>query len=152
VGSRRYGVDVPERPPVPLTYLVKQLEQAVRKELDRRIRPLGITTLQYTALSVLERQPGMTAAQLARRSFVSPQAAGEMVAALERKELIERVPDPRNPHILAVRLTRQGRAMLKRCGAIVADIDDRMAGGMKAADRRQLRALLTTSLDHLRDA
>ena len=143
------------RPPapradVPLTYLVKQLEQAVRQELDRQIRPLGLTTLQCTALGVLDRQPGMSAAQLARRSFVTPQAAGEMVTALERKGLIERAPDAGNQRILEVRLTRQGRATLKRCNAIVAEIEARMVAGTRAAERKQLRSLLVAGVDNLR--
>ena len=56
-----------------ILYLVKQVEQATRAHLDALLRPLGLTTNQYTALSVLERRDDLTSAELARRSFVRPQ-------------------------------------------------------------------------------
>ena len=48
-----------------LLYLVKQVELAVRSHLDNLLRPAGLTALQYTALTVLERHRDMSAAQLA---------------------------------------------------------------------------------------
>ena len=42
-----------------LLYLVKQVELAVRSHLDNLLRPAGLTALQYTALTVLERHPDM---------------------------------------------------------------------------------------------
>ncbi len=81
------------------TYLVKQLELAIRAGMDAIASEFGVTSLQYTALSVLARHPGLSAAQMAHRSFVSPQAGNEMVKILERKGLITRVPDAYNRHI-----------------------------------------------------
>ena len=57
-----------------LLYLVKRVELAVRSRLDEVLRPGGLTTLQYTALTVLQRHPAsLTSAQLARNSFVTAQ-------------------------------------------------------------------------------
>ena len=78
------------------TYLVKQLELAIRTGMDAIAGEFGVTALQYTALSVLIRHPGLSAAQMAQRSFVSPQAGNEMVRILERKGLITRTPDHYN--------------------------------------------------------
>ena len=50
-------------PPPTLLYLMKQVELAVRARLDEITRPSGLTALQYTALTVLERHPDLTAAQ-----------------------------------------------------------------------------------------
>jgi len=65
-----------------VSYLVKELERALRTRIDEVLQPLALTAVQYTALSVLSLHAGMSSAQLARRSFVSPQAANEMVGAL----------------------------------------------------------------------
>ena len=64
------------RPRPTLLYLMKQVELAVRAELDDLTRPVGLTALQYTALTVLEQHPDLTAAHLARHSFVTAQSAG----------------------------------------------------------------------------
>ena len=56
-----------EREPPTLLYLMKQVELSVRAELDAMTRPEGLTALQYTALTVLERHPDLTSAHLARQ-------------------------------------------------------------------------------------
>src|SRR3712207_8878478 len=79
-----------------LTYLVKRLEMAERARMDEVLRPLGVTLHQYTALSILERREGLSSAQLARRTYVTPQAMHQLVASMERDRLIERRPDGEN--------------------------------------------------------
>jgi len=65
---------------VTMLYLMKQVELAVRSHLDELLKPAEITALQYTALTVLERHPDPTSAQLARNSFVTTQSMADMVA------------------------------------------------------------------------
>jgi DNA-binding MarR family transcriptional regulator len=118
---------------------VKRLELALRAEMDRLVRRFGVTTLQYTALSVLNLNPGLSSAQLARRSFVSAQAANELVAALERKNLIQRRPDSANRRILKVYLTEPGRTVLRACDELVNEMEARMLLNLTDADQRALR-------------
>ncbi|MGZ6670562.1 MAG: VIT1/CCC1 transporter family protein [Solirubrobacteraceae bacterium] len=52
------------------------------------MRPYGLTTLQYTTLSVLNRHGApLSNAQLARRAYMTPQAMSEVIDALETKGL-----------------------------------------------------------------
>ena len=51
-----------------ISYVIARLERAVRTAINERVRPYGLTTLQYTTLSVLGRRGGLSNAQLARRS------------------------------------------------------------------------------------
>jgi DNA-binding MarR family transcriptional regulator len=129
------------------TYLIKQLEWAVRAHLDEIMRSFNLTTLQYTALSVLARHPGMSAAQLARRSFVSSQAANEMVSALERKGLVERGVDETNRRALRVFLTDEGAEVLGRCDGHVDQLESQMFAGVSAAKEAQFRTVLRSCLD-----
>ncbi|MEO6087476.1 MAG: MarR family transcriptional regulator, partial [Umezawaea sp.] len=80
--------DARKRPSV--LYAVKQVELAIRARLDEVLKPLGVTSSQYTALTVLDRRDGLTSAELARNSFVTPQAMADLVVALERRGLIVR--------------------------------------------------------------
>ncbi|MGH2842802.1 MAG: MarR family winged helix-turn-helix transcriptional regulator, partial [Solirubrobacteraceae bacterium] len=88
-----------------LLYLVKQIELAVRSRLDDLVRPAGLTALQYTALTVLERNTDLSSAQLARRSFVTSQAMADMITALETRDLIYRYRDPADRRRLVISLT-----------------------------------------------
>src|SRR3954453_11451467 len=89
-------------PPL-ITYLVKQTESAIRAHLDVMLRTHQLTTVQYTALTVLQHREDLSSAQLARRSFVKPQTMHETVIGLERQGLIERHPSADRRHVLLVR-------------------------------------------------
>jgi DNA-binding MarR family transcriptional regulator len=126
-----------------LMYLVKQVEQAVRSRLDDLLRP-GLTALQYTALTVLERHPDLSSAQLARNSFVTGQSMADLITALEARGLIERHRDPMDRRRLVVALTVTGRDLLDRYRDRVQALEAEMLAGLTRTEisslRRGLRA------------
>jgi DNA-binding MarR family transcriptional regulator len=134
------------------TYLVKRLELAVRGEIERLMRPLGLTTHQYTALSVLARHPGLSSAQLARRSFISPQAANEIVSMMERKGLVVREADPRNRRILRMSLTDAGEVALRAGDELVDELEDRMFARLRHAEVEMFRSTLEMCLSEFTGA
>jgi DNA-binding MarR family transcriptional regulator len=125
-----------------LLYLIKRVEQAARARLDDIVRPLGLTALQYTALTVLERQDGMTSAQLARNSFVTAQSMADMIAILEGSGLIERHRDQSDRRRLLVALSPRGRALLDRCRPEIADLESSMLGNLSPGEVDALRHTL----------
>jgi DNA-binding MarR family transcriptional regulator len=125
-----------------LLYLVKQVELAARARLDDIFRPIGLTALQYTALTVLERHDDMSSAQLARHSFVTAQSMADMIASLEARALIERHRDHADRRRLVVGLTAAGRALLDRYRAEVQALEDGMLAGLAADDVAALRQAL----------
>ena len=131
-----------------LLYLVKQLELAVRTRLDAVVSAEGLTVPQYTALTVLERTPGLTAADLARNSFVRPQTMAEVITELEQRGLISRTPDPRNQRRYLATLTEAGAALLESVRpavtAVEAGMTERLSGVEVADLRRLLRACRET--------
>jgi DNA-binding MarR family transcriptional regulator len=105
------GAPAPEPEPPTLLYLVKQVELAIRARLDELTRPEGLTALQYTALTVLERHPDLTSARLARHSFVTAQSMADMVTALRARGLIERHRDAADRRRLVLALTDKGQEL-----------------------------------------
>lgn len=133
--------EVPFRPRV--AYLVKQVESAVRRHLDDRLAGLGLTAPQYAALTLVRRHPEQSSAQLARRSFVTPQSAQTMVQSLERRGLIERAPHPENQRILRIRLSDLGTEVLATADASVDEMEHHMMAGIDPAAEDVLRSALT---------
>lgn len=125
-----------------LLYVVKQVELAVRARLDELLRPSGVTALQYTAMTVLARREGMTGAELARNSFVTPQAMGDLVTALVRRGVITRHPDPAHRRRLLISLTPAGHALLDAVGDEVRALEERMLGALDGGERAALREYL----------
>ena len=131
------------QPKTTLLYLVKQVELAVRSRLDDLLRPGGLTTAQYTALTVLERHPAsLTSAQLARNSFVTAQTMADMVSALLDRGLVERHRDPVDRRRLVLALTPDGEALLSRFREPVEALEAQMLSGLTAARATDLRASL----------
>jgi len=125
-------------------YQVKQVERAVRVRLDEIVRPAGLTAVQYTALTALERHPDMTSAQLARSSFVTAQSMADIITALEERGLIERHRDRSDRRRLVVALTVAGRALLDRCRDEVDAMEDAMLTGLSEVEVKALRSALVT--------
>lgn len=125
-----------------MLYLVKQVELASRARLDEIVRPAGLTALQYTALTVLERHDDMSSAQLARRSFVTAQSMADMITALEGRALIERHRDRADRRRLVVSLTAEGRALLDRYRPEVAALEQAMLAGLSGPEVATLRTAL----------
>lgn len=125
-----------------LLYMVKQLELAVRVRLDDILKDAGITALQYTALTVLDHHDGLSPAQLARDSFVTPQSTADLVANLERRNLVRRDRNPANRRELVVTLTAPGRSLLLRYARAVAALEEDMTSGLDPADVETFRSYL----------
>ncbi|WP_329223092.1 MarR family transcriptional regulator [Streptomyces sp. NBC_01485] len=123
--------------------MVKQVELVARSHLDELVKPSGITALQYTALTVLERHDGLSAAQLARDSFVTAQSIADLVRTLERRGLIRRVRNPRNRRELLILLTEEGRELLDRHAEPVRELEQRMVRELTPHQTEQLRTALS---------
>ncbi|MBO1768181.1 MarR family transcriptional regulator [Allobranchiibius sp. GilTou38] len=128
--------------PPTLLYLMKQVELSVRAALDDLARPEGLTALQYTALTVLERHPDLTAAHLARLSFVTAQSTADMVGTLLDRDLIERHRDPRDRRRLVIALTPEGGRVLDRMRPQVTALEERMLARASTAQSAALRQTL----------
>jgi DNA-binding MarR family transcriptional regulator len=140
-----------EAPQPTLLYVIKQVELAVRARLDDILRPARLTALQYTALTVLERHPDLTSAQLARNSFVTAQTMADMVVILCERGLIDRHRDAADRRRLVLALTAHGRKLLHVSRGKVADLEAQMLSPLTARRAAQLRASLSACRGALAD-
>jgi DNA-binding MarR family transcriptional regulator len=121
-----------------LGYELKRTQQALRAAMDAELSPMGLTTPQYAALTILEQEPGISSAELARRSFVSPQTMAGVVTNLERAGLAERRPHPSHGRVLETVLTPRAARLLTEAHRRVLAVEDRMVSGLPADVRGQL--------------
>jgi DNA-binding MarR family transcriptional regulator len=125
-----------------LLYQIKQLELAVRSELERVTSIAGLTAIQYTALTALQRHPGITTAELARNSFVRAQSMAEMVSGMVQRGLISRERDPNDGRHYLLSLTAKGIATIEALSSPVYTIERLMITDLKPADVAALRRYL----------
>jgi DNA-binding MarR family transcriptional regulator len=133
-----------------LLYLLKQVELAVRSDLDEITRPAGLTALQYTALTVLDQHPDLTSAHLARHSFVTAQSMADMVTVLLDRGWVERRRDPTDRRRLVIELTASGRRLFARLRPRVEAVQLRMLTSLSPDEAGELRRLLELCREGLR--
>jgi DNA-binding MarR family transcriptional regulator len=125
-----------------LLYLVGRLDRVVRRAINDVVKAHGLSVNEYTTLSVLARRHGLSNAQLARRSLVSPQSANEVLLALEDRGLVRRRAHPEHGRILQTALTAKGRRVLASCDAAVEKVELQMVCDLTPNQRASLRRAL----------
>jgi DNA-binding MarR family transcriptional regulator len=125
-----------------LLYLMGRMDWVVHRAIRDAIRDHGLSVGQYTALSVLGHRSGLSNAQLARRSLVSPQSAHEVLLALEQRGLVRRRAHADHGRILQTRPTAKGRRVLEACNKQVHDVELGMVKGLTRQQQAALRHAL----------
>src|SRR4029079_11415763 len=125
-----------------LSYLIGRLDRVLRRRLSAAVEPFGLTLPAYVALSVLRAQDGLSNAQLARRSLVTPQSMSEALAKLVEGGYVRRRSDPGHGRIIRTELTAAGRRALERCDRAGDEVERDMLAGLAAPDVARLRTTL----------
>jgi DNA-binding MarR family transcriptional regulator len=91
---------------------------------------------------VLSDNPGINAAELARRCSVSPQTMNGLLNRLQARGYVDRTPHPLHASVVEIKLTGSGRAVFEEADALVAKLDERLTSGLSAADLAMVREAL----------
>ena len=110
----------------------------------------GITLAEFNVLLVLGEGEPLSSAQLARRTFVTPQAGHQVVSGLERRGLISSGKHPTNRRVRLVRLSEEGTAVLAECRRQLHEFQQRAMSELSPADRDRLPRLLIDVADTLK--
>ena len=133
-----------------VSYAVARLHQRLFASISERVAPYGLTTLQFTTLSVLSRHGApLSTSQLARRAFMTPQSMSEVIHALERKGLIKRNPHPNHRRTLPATLTAKGRRVLAECDEAIAAFEEEMLEGFSERDRAAFLDMVKAAVRNL---
>lgn len=131
-------------------YVLKHVQDALRKTMDERLEEAALTTPQYAALAALGREGGLSNAELARRCFVTPQTMHSMVTRLVEEELLHRRPDPDHGRKQQLHLTDEGQARLDQAHEIVEDIEQIMTADVSSEALDQAKEVLIECAASLR--
>jgi len=133
------------------SYAVGVIDRILRRSLGVVLRPFELTVAEYTALSLISRRDGYSNAELARRSFVSPQAMHEMVSSLEKRGFLERAPSESHRSMRHTHLTELGRDLLDECNVAVDEMEEVMLAGVSSGQRAEMITILRRAARNMRD-
>jgi DNA-binding MarR family transcriptional regulator len=134
-----------------LGYLLRQAHAAVRLTMERSLADLGVTSPQFAVLTMLNAYPGLSGADVARLTFLTPQTVGVIIRNLERDGAIVMTPHPVHGRIQQWTLTSRGTTLLKACRERVIALEKRLAGGLDAKAEASIRRWLANVATELQD-
>jgi DNA-binding MarR family transcriptional regulator len=126
-----------------LGYLVRQANVAVRAALERALTDVGVTPPQFAVLTMIVSYPGLSGADLARLTFLTPQTINVIVRNLERAGLVAKTAHAEHGRILQLVATSRGVALLKRCRSRVQGVEKALSGLLNASEERTVRRWLS---------
>jgi DNA-binding MarR family transcriptional regulator len=137
-----------ERPEVAIGRLLKNMHQSMRQAVAEALRRerIDLTMAHFVALLVLNAEPGLPGAELARRAFVTAQTMNMILRRLEKDGAIERRPHPTNQRADSWYITKAGRASMERARVVAEGVWEQMFESLKPSEVNQLLRLLERGL------
>ena len=133
----------------PLGYLVKHTQSLLHLHMEEALRPLHLTVSQYSCLHHLRREPGISAAALARATFVTRQSMNAMLQQLIDRELVTRPARAQTGRALPTLLTPTGADALDAAQVLVDGVERRMLAGLSPAESAALASGLMACVTSL---
>ena len=134
-----------------LGYLLKHAQSLLHLRMDEALTPLDLTVSQYSCLFHLHREPGISAAELARRTFVTRQSMNAMLQLLIDRGLVARPAIADSGRSLPAELTAAGGTALEAAQTLVDEVERRMLAGLTDRETAALSTGLTASIAALTD-
>jgi DNA-binding MarR family transcriptional regulator len=127
-------------------FLLRLLQLNIYNLMVERLRPAGLTPLQYMVLSILSHRETWSTAELARRFHIAPQSMTEVISSLQKKKLIARSKSLAHGRIINIRLTAAGIRQLDRCNLAVDRLERAVFADFDTRELVQFRDFLDTAL------
>ncbi len=125
-----------------LGYLLRQAAVGYRTRLERALAGLDVTQPQFAVLTMVAAYPGLSNADLARLSLLTPQTVSVIVANLKRAGLLESRPHAVHGRIQRLALTSRGTKILAGCKEHVLVLERKLADGLSPQQERTVREWL----------
>lgn len=136
--------------PKPLTFLLKQLQSALRMHVDEALGPIHLTMAEVSVLAELSVAPHRSNAELARAAFITPQSMIAMLSALERRGLVVREPNPGGGRAMPAQLTEEGSKQLLQFHLVMRQVEGKLLASISQDEQTHLRWLLKRCLEAFR--
>ncbi|MDX2529778.1 MarR family winged helix-turn-helix transcriptional regulator [Streptomyces europaeiscabiei] len=136
----------PADPSTRMGYLAWQVVHVMGTRLERALRSLDLTAAQHNALQHVVWAPGISAAEIARRTGFTPQSMGAAVNALVDRGLLMRREHPSNRRTVQLAITDSGASIAERALDVVERLDMEALAVLAPAEREVVRSLLLRML------
>lgn len=125
-----------------LGYRLRRAQLKVFEDFLASFTPLGLKPAQFSALVLIEANPGRSQREIAAALGIQRPNFVAMMDEFERRGLARRHRSQTDRRSHALALTEAGEALLRQGRVIVAAHEARIAAGLSEAERAELLRLL----------
>jgi DNA-binding MarR family transcriptional regulator len=140
-GSPSHGIDLGVLPSL-LGYQLRLAQRAIFADFADSLGDLEVSPGLFGMLVVIEANPGLKQAQLAKAAHLDRSSLVPALDKLEARGLVTRRASEHDRRVNGLWLTDAGNALLKKLKQRVARPEERLARGLTRSERVQLVTLL----------
>jgi DNA-binding MarR family transcriptional regulator len=125
-----------------LGYNARRASLAVIEVFLERMAPYGLRPVDFSVLSLITHNPGITSRQLCTALGILPPNLVGLVGGLEKRELIQRRPHPHDGRAMGLHLTAAGQKLMRDAERTAAELETEVASRLTPGEQRTLMRLL----------
>ena len=125
-----------------LGYNARRAALAVIEVFLQRMAAYQLRPVDFSVLSLIVHNPGITSRQLCTALGILPPNLVNLVGALEKRQLIERKPHPRDGRATGLHPTAAGQKLMRQAERTAAELEREVADRLTAAEQKTLLRLL----------
>jgi len=125
-----------------LGYNARRTALAVIAVFLQRMAPLGLRPVDFSVLTLIAHNPGVTSRQLCAALDILPPNLVGMIKSLDQRGLIERRAHPTDRRAQGLHLSAQGKRIQKQAQATATQLETDVASALSARELDTLNQLL----------
>jgi DNA-binding MarR family transcriptional regulator len=123
-------------------YNARRAALAVIDVFLQRMAPYQLRPVDFSVLSLVAHNPGITSRQLCSTLGILPPNLVGMVNALEKREVLERRPHPRDGRAMGLHLTPAGQKLMRDAEKTAAALEAEVGARLSPSELQTLLRLL----------
>ena len=125
-----------------LGYNARRAALSIIEVFLQRMAPYQLRPVDFSVLSVIAHNPGVTSRQLCNTLGILPPNFVGLLNTLEKRELVQRQPHPSDKRAMALQLTPQGKKLMLQAEQTAQSLELDASARLTEAERKTLMLLL----------
>lgn len=128
-------------------FLLAMAAHRMRSRFEEELEPIGLQLKHCQVLAMTNHFGPVPQQRLAESSCIDRTSMVGLLDEMERRDLVQRHPDPIDRRARRIHLTEHGQEMLAKANEIVRGIEDECLAPLSVEEREQLKEMLQRIVD-----
>jgi DNA-binding MarR family transcriptional regulator len=125
-----------------LGYNARRVSLTVIEVFAQRMAVYGLSPVDFSVLSLILHNPGMTSRQLCNALNLLPPNLVGKISAMEKRVLLTRKPHPDDGRAIGLHLTEAGKRLMLKAEVTATELEHDAASRLSATEKKTLLKLL----------